>query len=89
MLPDHNQYSGTWLAFPGKWLSQGRNTLSDEQKRAGKAIRAAFSYRFAREGGDALALMIDVQRKALAAIEKHGYERYIEQVERIAGKDEA
>lgn len=89
-MKDHQLYDGHYLAFAGTWLGKSNHLLTDEQKEAGKAIREAFAHRWHLQGGkgDALALMLDVQRKALAAIEKHGAAAYIAKVRDVTAKKE-
>ena len=85
MILGHSLFSGRYLAFGTTWLAETNGQLTEEQRAASEAMRKAFTYRYAREGGDAVQLIVDVERKALAAIEKHGAQRYIEQVARVAG----
>lgn len=89
-LPDHQLYDGHYLAFAGSWLGKSNHLLTEEQREAGKAIREAFTHRWQEQGGtgDAVALMLDVERKALAAIEKHGAAAYIAKVRDVTAKKE-
>ena len=86
---DHRLFDGHYLAFPGSWLGRRRGTQSDDERRAGDAIRAAFLYRYEREGGEPIALMLEVEAKALAQIEKHGAAAYADKVFSVTSKKEA